>query len=120
MTECPSASRALAARSTSIAMNGGTRPRREGARGIASIVQTTTRSRPLASNIAPDLPSGGSAGDLAEHRARHEARAARIIEIEQPADQFAGRIQAGDRLLRDVEHAAVGVDPQAAERECDP
>src|SRR3954451_12958659 len=37
MTECPWASRTLAARSTSIAMNGGTRPRREGPRGIAAL-----------------------------------------------------------------------------------
>ena len=34
------------------------------------------------------------AGDLAEHRAGDEAGAARIVEVEQAADQLAGRIEA--------------------------
>src|SRR5579859_8296534 len=58
-------------------------------------------------------------GDLAEHRAGHQAGAARIVEVEQAADQFARRIEAADRLLVGVEHFAVGVDTQAAKREGD-
>ena len=48
MTECPAASRALAARSTSIAMNGGTRPRREGPRGIAVYGPAPAGAQPAA------------------------------------------------------------------------
>ncbi len=58
-------------------------------------------------------------GDLAEHGARHQARAARIIEVEQAADQFARRIKAADRLIVGIEHLAVGIDAQAAERKRD-
>src|ERR1700686_3709408 len=57
------------------------------------------------------------AGDLAEHRAGHQAGAARIVEIEQAADQFTRGIGAADRLIVGVEHFAVGVDAQAAEGE---
>src|SRR6266852_4231220 len=52
------------------------------------------------SNIPPDLLAGRGAGDLAEHRARHQPGTAGIVEIEQPADQLARRIQSGDHLLR--------------------
>ena len=66
------------------------------------------------------LPArGGRAGDLAEHRARGEPRAAGIVEIEQPADQLARRIEPADRLVVGIEHLAVGVDAHAAEREGD-
>src|ERR1700676_3572937 len=60
------------------------------------------------------------AGDLAEHRAGHQAGAARIVEIEQAADQFARGIEAADRLIVGVEHFAVGVDAKSAEGEVDP
>src|SRR5258708_31553283 len=63
--------------------------------------------------------AGRSAGDLAEHRAGHQARAARIVEVEQAADQFAGGIEAADRLGVGVEHFAVGVDAKPAEGEGD-
>ena len=49
----------------------------------------------------------------------HQAGAAGIVEIEQPADQFAGGIEAADRLVVGVEHLGVGVDAQPAERESD-
>src|SRR3984957_12087056 len=62
--------------------------------------------------------AGRGAGDLPEHRAGHQARAARIVEIEQAADQFARGIEAADRLIVGVEHFAVGVDAQAAEGKC--
>src|SRR6202051_4582749 len=62
--------------------------------------------------------AGRGAGNLAEHRAGHQSGAARIVEIEQAADQFARGIEAADRLIVGVEHFAVGVDAQAAEREC--
>src|ERR1700741_2905201 len=64
--------------------------------------------------------SGAGAGDLAEHRAGDEAGAARVIEIEQPADKLAGGVEAGNWLLRRVEHSPISVDAQAAKRECDP
>ncbi len=56
---------------------------------------------------------------LAEDGARDEARSARIVEIEEAADQLAGRVETADRLVIGVEHLAVGVDAQAAEREGD-
>src|ERR1700684_4390739 len=61
--------------------------------------------------------AGRGAGDLAEHRAGHQAGAARIVEVEQAADQFARGIEAADRLIVGVEHFAVGVDARAAEGE---
>src|SRR6516165_688918 len=63
--------------------------------------------------------SGAGPGDLAENRAGYKAGTARVIEIEQPADQFAGGVEAGYRLLRGVEYSPVGVDAQAAKREGD-
>ena len=47
---------------------------------------------------------GRGAGDLAEHRAGAQARAARIVEVEDAADQLARRVEAGDRLVVGVEH----------------
>src|SRR5580704_15319041 len=61
--------------------------------------------------------AGRGAGDLAEHRAGHQAGAARIVEVEQAADQFARGIEAADRLVVGIEHFAVGIDAQAAEGE---
>src|SRR6185295_9146147 len=58
------------------------------------------------------------AGDLAEHRARAQARATRIVEVEDAADQLARRIEPADRLIVGVEHFTVGVHAQAAERKC--
>src|ERR1700716_2663035 len=55
--------------------------------------------------------------DAAEHRARREAGPAGVVEIEQSADQFAGRIEAADRLVVGIEHFAVGGDAHAAEGE---
>src|ERR1700682_6533588 len=63
--------------------------------------------------------AGRGAGDLAEHRAGHQARAARIVEVEQAADQFARGVEAADRLIIGVEHLAVGINAQAAEGEGD-
>src|SRR5579871_5868780 len=61
----------------------------------------------------------GSAGDLAEDGAGDETGAARVVEIEDAANQFARRIEAADRLIIRVQDFAVGVDAQAAEREGD-
>src|SRR6266540_4442594 len=71
------------------------------------------------SRVAADLFPGGGAGDLAEHRARHQSGAAGIVEVEQPADQFPRRIEPGDGLLRGVQHPAVIVDAHAAKGEGD-
>src|SRR3989442_9249349 len=57
------------------------------------------------------------ARDAAEHRARGQAGAAGIVEIEQSPDQFAGGIEAADRLVVGIEHFGVGGDAHAAEGE---
>src|SRR4029077_11971989 len=59
------------------------------------------------------------AGDLAEDGPGDEAGAARIVEIENAADQLAGRIEPADRLVVRVQHLGIGIDAQAAEREGD-
>ena len=58
--------------------------------------------------------------NLSKYRAVHQAGAAGIVEIEDPADQFAGRKQAGDRRAVSVDDARAGVDLQAAESEGEP
>src|SRR5271169_4396053 len=69
---------------------------------------TTDRRRPAAAVAGPmgslrqHLLAGAGTGDLAEHRARHQPGAARIIEIKQPANEFPGSVEAGDRPLRGV------------------
>src|SRR5262245_65516082 len=62
-------------------------------------------------------PRGRGACDAAEHRARGQAGAAGIVEIEQSSDQFAGGIEAADRLVVGIEHFGVGGDAHAAEGE---
>src|SRR5256885_12382104 len=62
---------------------------------------------------------GGAAGDAAEHGARHEAGAAGVVVVEEPAHQLAGRVESADRPGFAVQHAALGGDVQAAERERD-
>src|SRR5687768_18581023 len=57
--------------------------------------------------------------DLAEHRAVGEARAAGIVEPENPAHQLTRGVQALDRLSVGVHHLRVRVDLQAAEAERD-
>src|SRR5439155_9742560 len=71
------------------------------------------------SRVAADLLPGRGTGDLAEHRAGYQPRAAGVVVIEQPADQLPGRIQTGNRLLRGVEHPPVGVDAHPAKGEGD-
>src|SRR5262245_40646173 len=78
-------------------------------RGLACVAVLMTRSIPGA--------SGAGAGDPAEYRAGGEPRSARIVEIEQSAHEFAGGVEATDRLVVGIEHLAVGVDAHAAERE---
>src|SRR3984893_8910623 len=73
----------------------------------------------LASILVLTGAAGRGAGDLAEHRAGHQAGAARIVEVEQAADQFASGIEAADRLIVVIEPFAVVVDAQAAEGEGD-
>src|SRR5215472_5323074 len=63
--------------------------------------------------------SGAGPGDLAKDRTRDEAGATRIVEIEQAAHELASGVEAGNRLLRGVEHVSVGVDAQAAKGEGD-
>ncbi len=47
-----------------------------------------------------------AAGDAAEHRARHEPRAARVVEVEQPAHHFARRVKSRDAVEIEIEHLA--------------
>src|SRR5256886_6140029 len=62
---------------------------------------------------------GGAAGDAAEHGARHEAGAAGVVVVEEPAHQLTGGVESADRPGFAVQHAALGGDVQAAERERD-
>ena len=55
----------------------------------------------------------------AEHRARHQAGAARVVLPEQPTHQLTGGTQPGDRLSRLVENASLTIDLQTAERKGD-
>src|SRR5215831_13061639 len=62
---------------------------------------------------------GAGAGDAPEHRARGQAGAAGIVEIEQPADQLARGIKPADRLVVGVHHLAIRCDAHTAEGEGD-
>src|SRR6476660_7494829 len=83
----------------------------------------------MRARVWPDLPRsrrylrsplpGCGACDLSENRPGHQAGAARIVEIEQPADQLARRVQASDCLSVGVDHAARGIDLQPAESKSD-
>src|SRR5262252_10601241 len=65
-------------------------------------------------------PRRAVAGDAAEHGAGHQPGAARVVEVEDAADQLARRVEAGDRVHVAVDHlAGVGVDAHAAEGEAD-
>ena len=66
-----------------------------------------------------DGPTGRAPGDPSEDRARHQAGAARIIEVEEAADQLARRIKSANRQPVGIDHRAVGIDAQAAEGERD-
>src|SRR3990170_2883529 len=58
--------------------------------------------------------------DAAEHRARHQSGAARVVEIEQPAHHLARAVEAGDLVEVHVEHlAGFTVDAQPPESEGD-
>src|SRR5688500_18004919 len=63
---------------------------------------------------------GRTAGEASEDRAGHQSRSAGIVVVEQPADELARRVQAGDRVLLEIEHLPGGRDPQATEREREP
>src|SRR6266571_3584747 len=58
-------------------------------------------------------------GDAAKDRRRHQTRAAGIVEIEQAADQFSGRIKPWDDRTIDVDHLRAAVDAHASEGEGD-
>src|SRR5690606_20227524 len=77
------------------------------------------RAGAAGSLVAHGRPAGRGAGDLAEDRARHQAGAARIVEVEEAADQFSRRVEAGNALLGSVENRRFGIDAKAAEREGD-
>src|SRR5262245_44801866 len=58
---------------------------------------------------------GRGARDAAEHRTRGQAGTAGIVEVKQSAHQFAGGIEAADRLVVGIEHLGIGGDAHAAE-----
>ena len=59
------------------------------------------------------------AGGAAEDASRHQPGAARIVEIEQPADQLSRRGEAGDGQAVVIDDIAPGGDLEAAEGEGD-
>src|SRR6266851_10124532 len=59
-------------------------------------------------------------GDASEYRAVGETGPARVVEIENPTDQFAGGEQPVDGFAVGRNHLRVGVDAQPAEGEGDP
>jgi hypothetical protein len=69
--------------------------------------------------LIPPRAPGPVPRDAAEYRTSHQARSAPIIEIEQTADQLAGRVEAADRPVVGVEHFTVSGYAQAPEREGD-
>src|SRR5262249_30643545 len=68
----------------------------------------------------PGALPGAAAGDTAEHRSVHEPSAARIIEVEEPAHELAGRKQAGYGRSVGVDDARARVDLKPAEGEGQP
>src|SRR2546422_97728 len=86
---------------------------------IASLTTDPTRTRsrfthtPLfrgARSNADALGSGSPSSVAPKDRARHEARAAGVVVIEESSDQLAGGVQTGDRTVLAVEHAPIAVD----------
>src|SRR6516165_7640212 len=63
------------------------------------------------SRAAPCYPPEDGAG--------HQPGAARIVEVEQPADQLARGKKPGDRQILDIEHMARRIDLHAAESKRD-
>ena len=63
---------------------------------------------PLDLVLARNVAAGAVARQLAEHRAGHQARAAGVVVIEQPADQLAGGEQAGDGVAVGALDLALG------------
>src|SRR6202022_3590515 len=63
---------------------------------------------------------GRAAGAAAEHGTGHQPRAAGVVVVEEPADELAARVEAGDRVLLAVDPLRLGTDPEPAERERDP
>src|SRR6516225_3729039 len=61
----------------------------------------------------------GSAGNPAEHSARHKAGAARIVEIENATDELACGVQPRDGTAVSVNDASLGVNLQPAKRKSD-
>src|SRR5579862_4336541 len=85
---------------------------RAATRRAISVAESSLRRRAMAFSVLQGASRRG-AGDLAEDSAGDEAGAARIVEVEDPAHQFAGRIEPADRLIIGVEHLRIGIDPQA-------
>src|SRR5262245_6902509 len=58
--------------------------------------------------------------DPPEHSPRHQSRTARIVEVEEPANEFARSVEARDRRILDVEHMRRRIDLQPAKRKRNP
>src|SRR5215475_609231 len=85
------------------------RPLRQAARVDDALAKSELASQGEFASAAPR--------DSPEHGAGHQSGAARIIEVEQPADEFARRKETGDRRILDVEHARRRIDLEATEGE---
>src|SRR5688500_5932901 len=65
------------------------------------------------------LARGVRAGESPEHRARHQPRAAGVVDVKEPAHHLAARIEPRDRLPPRADDLRTLVDLHAAERERD-
>src|SRR5262245_9221454 len=85
-------------------------------------VHDTRNSSGTSNELSTSIPRsilararGRGARDAAEHRTRGQAGTAGIVEVKQSAHQFAGGIEAADRLVVGIEHLGIGGDAHAAE-----
>src|SRR5262249_43216094 len=84
-------------------------PRMKTARNLICFIAALrpARSFPIA--------SGAGSGDPTEDRARHQARPAGIVIVEQSTYHFAAAVESGNRLPISGDHLRVFVDLKAAE-----
>ena len=89
------------------------------ARGLARRPQLAAGRRPRHPFLPVRLARRAPAGDAAEDGAGHQAGAAGVVVVEEPADDLAGGVEAGDRVAGRVLDLGVVGDLEAAEGEGD-
>src|SRR5262249_50390543 len=95
-------------------------PCRTSLRGASSTRSSTERSGPFNRSDCrslTDVVRRARPRDPPEHRPVRQPAPARVVEVENPADELARSIQARDRLAVGVDDLRIGVDAQAAEAE---